>query len=101
MAHSRYAHQKWYNSSPPRRTSDSFLVRADRERLRIPLKDLKPPSVRSFFLIDRFSQSENIFYISNNMLVKKPDKVSHWSSVIEYAGFAYPRPYLVYVTSIH
>ncbi|KAG7544382.1 hypothetical protein FFLO_03261 [Filobasidium floriforme] len=76
-AQDQFRKQKWYNSSPPRRTSDSFLVRADRERLRIPLKDLKPPSVRSFFLIDRFSQSENIFYISNNMLVKKPDEASH------------------------
>jgi hypothetical protein len=69
--------QKWFKSSPPfRRTSDSFLTRADRERLRTPIEQLAPPSKRSFLLLDRFSQSETIFFVSNDVVFKRPEEVS-------------------------
>ena len=69
--------QKWFKSSPPfRRTSDSFLTRVDRERLRTPIEQLAPPSKRSFLLLDRFSQSETVYFVSNDVVLKRPEEVS-------------------------
>jgi hypothetical protein len=58
-----------------------FLLPADRVRLRTPIEDLAPPSKRTFLLLDRFSRSTTILSTSNNIIIRRPERVSDENSI--------------------